>query len=68
MRELYKRVKLRLRIWIAGLIVLLLIDEYIKEGYLFKLSDVFCIGTHENIISMLIIAWIIAEIFICRRR
>lgn len=48
--NLRKRFWLRLPVWFYGTAGLLLIDEYVKEGYLFHLSDVAYIGTHENLI------------------
>lgn len=44
---------------IAGLIAGVLIDEWIKEGYLFKLSDLRGRVTHEQIITALVIIWTI---------
>jgi len=49
-----KNIKRRLPIWLIGFIILLFIDEYIKEGYLFKLSDIFKPLTHENIIIIIV--------------
>ncbi|RLG98318.1 hypothetical protein DRO29_01175 [Candidatus Bathyarchaeota archaeon] len=57
--EPLKNFKRRLPVWLIGLIVLTLIDEYVKEGYWFKPSDVLKPLTHENIIVILIIAVII---------
>ena len=51
-----KKIFKRLWFWIIWAIVGLLIDEYIKEGYWFKVEDVFNNHiTHEKIIIILII-------------
>jgi hypothetical protein len=42
----------RLMLWNIGLIILLLLDEYIKEGYLIKISDFLKLLTHENLLSI----------------
>lgn len=55
-KELIKKWKTRLKLWLIGLTILLLIDEYIKEGYLFKIEDVWNTNiTHEKIILLLVI-------------
>jgi len=55
-----KKVFTRLWFWLVWAITGLLIDEYIKEGYLFKLEDIFNANiTHEKIIVSLIILLII---------
>jgi len=58
-----KNIKKRLPIWLIGFLILLFIDEYIKEGYLFKPSDIFKPLTHENIIVIITIALIITLIY-----
>lgn len=50
-----KNIHRRLTFWLIFIICGLLADEYIKEGYLFKVSDVFIPCTHENIIVLLLI-------------
>jgi len=51
--DLKKRIHLRLPILLIGLAVLLVVDEYVKEGYLFDVRDVFIVGTHEFIVVLL---------------
>ena len=52
-----KKVFKRLWFWIIWAIIGLLVDEYIKEGYLFKAEDIFNNHiTHEKIILLLILA------------
>ena len=53
-KNLKKKFVIRSAVFSAGLIPLVLIDEYIKEGYWFSTSDVTKIGTHESIIVMLL--------------
>ncbi len=65
--DLKKKWTIRARIWIIWLIAMLLTDEYIKEGYFFKISDVVIPFTHENIIVSLIIVWISLEILAKKR-
>jgi hypothetical protein len=43
----------RLMMWIIGLLSLILIDEYIKEGYLINYYDFIKPLTHENILLIL---------------
>jgi len=63
-----KKIHLRLPILLIGLAVLLVIDEYIKEGYLFDLRDVFIVGTHEFVVVVLFllspISYVLAKSFI----
>jgi len=55
-----KKVFTRLWFWLVWAVIGLLIDEYIKEGYLFKLEDIFNANiTHEKIIVSLTILLII---------
>ena len=59
LRELAKRAKERAILWLAGLILLVLSDEYIKEGYWFNPGDVINSNiTHEKIILVLTAALI----------
>ncbi len=54
--NLTKRIRKRTEFWIIWLILGLLIDEYIKEGYLFKAEDIYNTNiTHEKIIVFLVI-------------
>ncbi len=58
--ELKKKIWRRTEFWLIWITIGLLIDEYIKEGYLFKLKDVWNTHiTHEKIIVSLIILLII---------
>jgi hypothetical protein len=49
-----KKLWLRLSYLSAGLALLLLGDEYLKEGYFFDPSEITIIGTHESIITALL--------------
>ena len=42
-KKLWKRVS----VFSLGLAVLVLIDEWIKEGYVFNPKDLLCVGSHE---------------------
>ena len=53
-RDLKKRILYRIPIWCFMLCVTLLIDEYVKEGYLFSISDIVYPMTHEFLITTLI--------------
>lgn len=58
--ELKKKFRKRTEFWLIWIIVGLLIDEYIKEGYWFKIEDVFNANiTHEKIIVFLIIILVV---------
>lgn len=54
LRELRKKFWRRAVVFPLGLTGVLLIDEYIKEGYLFKPSDILVPGSHESIILALV--------------
>jgi len=49
-----KHIKRRIVLWLLLSILGLLIDEYLKEGYIFDVSDVLKPLTHENIIVILL--------------
>ena len=52
--ELKKKWRRRVILWLSGLIILLFLDEYIKEGYLFNPNDIWNWNiTHEKIILIL---------------
>lgn len=53
--ELKKRPLERLEVFLFFTTFYLLADEAVKEGYFFKPSDVFAVGTHENLIIVLLI-------------
>lgn len=57
--DLKKKLRKRSLLWSPSLIALLLIDEYIKEGYFFNPHDVLYPGTHEWFITMIILTQII---------
>lgn len=49
--ELKKKLKERATLWLSALIILILADEYIKEGYLFRFTDIYSLElTHEKLI------------------
>jgi hypothetical protein len=55
----------RLILWNIGLMILLLLDEYVKEGYLIKMSDFFKLFTHENLLSIgLMVLVLIISIYV----
>jgi hypothetical protein len=43
-------------------VAVILIHEYFKEGYFFKLSDVLKFPTHESIIILIIIIYLFIKI------
>jgi len=57
-RKLWRRIHW----WYAWFIVLVLVDEYIKEGYLIKLSDFLKPLTHENLLLLATLTYIIMNI------
>lgn len=59
LQDLKKRWKKRARIWLLGFICLLLIDEYVKEGYLFDIRDILYPGTHEFLIIIFTIVFVL---------
>ena len=51
--DLKKNWRKRASVWLVGLICLLLLDEYIKEGYFFDVKDILIPGTHEFLVVVL---------------
>jgi len=66
-KELTKKWAKRLILWLGGIIILLLLDEKIKEGYWFKPEEIVIPFTHENIITALLIA-ILILVYIYKRQ
>ena len=58
----------RLIVWDIALVIMLLVDEYIKEGYLIKIDDFIKPLTHENILSILITTLIILIVLLKREK
>ena len=54
-RDPLKRARKRVMLWYFGLILLIIFDEYIKEGYILNPRDFLIPLTHENIILILTI-------------
>ena len=57
-----KRFWKRIHFWYIWFIVLVLVDEYIKEGYFIKLSDFLKPLTHENLLLIGTLIYIIINI------
>ena len=57
--ELKKNIRKRIHLWFIFAIVFLLLDEYLKEGYLFKLEDITKLFTHEFLITVSIFSYLI---------
>ncbi|RLI53660.1 MAG: hypothetical protein DRP09_15210 [Candidatus Thorarchaeota archaeon] len=53
------RFRLRLILWFFGLSALVLFDEYVREGYFFDFKDLAKPFTHEFILSLLTVVFII---------
>lgn len=51
----FKNIRERIIMWIFLLIFGVIIDEYIKEGYIFNPDDLLVPFTHEQIIVVLLI-------------
>lgn len=54
-REALKQVRRRLGLWLLAGALLTLVDEYLKEGYVFKPSDLLVPFTHEQFFTLLLI-------------
>jgi len=63
-----KRFWKRIHFWYAWFIVLLLVDEYIKEGYIIKPGDFLKPLTHENLLLLATLTYIIINIIGIIRR
>jgi len=57
----------RLPVALVFAIAWLLVDEWLKEGYIFKLSDLLVPGSHETIIIALAVG-LVVSIVLGRRR
>jgi len=66
--DAFKRFWKRIHFWYVWFIALLLVDEYIKEGYLVKPSDFLEPLTHENILLLATLTYIIINIIGIIRR
>jgi hypothetical protein len=53
----------RIITWIMIVLAGVLIDEYIKEGYLFNPNDLIKIATHENIVLILLLVLIVTVLY-----
>lgn len=51
-----------------AVVVFVLIDEWLKEGYFFKKSDVNKAGTHENIVVLTTVISVMIEYLRYRRK
>jgi len=60
--QLKKRFWRRIHFWYVWLVILLLVDEYIKEGYIIKPGDFLKPLTHENILLIATLTYIIMNI------
>jgi len=59
-----KKLPKRIEFWLLFLIVGILIDELIKEGYPFRFEDLFnLIFTHEKIIVIIGILWVSVAVY-----
>jgi len=67
MMDIIKSIK-RLIAWNIALVIMLLVDEYIKEGYLIKIDDFIKPLTHENILSILITTLIVLIVLLKREK
>ncbi len=52
--DLKKKASVRLKIFLIFLIVWLIVDEWVKEGYIFDPSDILQPLTHEFLITLLL--------------
>jgi hypothetical protein len=68
LRELRKRIDRRIHWWYAWTILLILVDEYIKEGYVFNPDDFLKPLTHENLILLTTVAYTVVSTVIVVRR
>jgi len=57
-----KRIWKRMHFWYIWFIVLVLVDEYIKEKYFMNLSDFLKPFTHENLLLLGTLTYIIINI------
>lgn len=54
LKDLTKNIDKRKYVWLLGMIALLMIDEYVKEGYFFDPADLSIYGTHEFLIGIIL--------------
>lgn len=64
MKKIKVKLLKRITAWIVIVISGVIVDEYIKEGYLFDPSDLVKWGTHENIVMVLASALICILLYI----
>jgi len=63
-----KNICKRIHLWYILFIVLILFDELLKEDYLFNPSDILKPLTHENILILGTIVYIISLIILLKKR
>lgn len=61
-KEIKKKFWRRVSVFSIGMAVLVLIDEWIKEGYVFDPSDITCIGSHETLFIVFVALSLYARI------
>jgi len=62
MKGFFKNFRKRLHFWYLWLVVLILGDEYLKEGYLLNPNDFFKPFTHENLLLITTLIYIIINV------
>lgn len=60
--DLKKNVHKRINVWLIIVAIALLVDEYVKEGYLFDPNDVIVPATHENLLFWVFIIFLLLNI------
>jgi len=59
-----KKLKDRIRVWLIALLALILVDEVVKEGYLFKFEDLFTLEfTHEKLFAVVAAILVVYEVY-----
>jgi len=59
LKELMKNLEKRIHLWFILAVILLLLDEYLKEGYLVKPKDILKPLTHEQILTATTIIYVL---------
>lgn len=62
-----KKLSLRAILFLIVAIIYILLDEYIKEGYLVKPSDFLKPATHENILTIILISGLVVIIYLRKK-
>jgi len=64
LKDLKKKLLKRFDFWCLSAVFFLIVDEIIKEGYMFDIRDVLIPGTHEFLIALFVMAFVVKKVVV----